>query len=386
MKANLQNESGSALLISMVLMLMVGAIAAVALTRATTDIDLSYNQVHEEQAFYVAEAGAKMALAQLRDDDTWRDGYSQVELGGGLYDVRLEDSTDLATLGDTILIVATGAVDGTESMIALWVVPAETHPFVNGMFGRSLVDIRNSLSTDSYNSDSGTYAATYVNTGGDVGSNEDIIVHNGAVIGGDVTTATEGALDINWGATITGNTTDQADEQDFPPITDEEYAWAESVSQASSGITGSYTYDPVTHSFETDGTVELSDGVYYFSDITLKHAAELTIAPGANVTIYVTGDIELKNSSSMNSGGDAGDLVILSRGDFVLKNSGEIAAVFYNPDGSADLRNSGDFFGAIVADDIVAHNSAFFHYDRALANFAFESNGEFDVAGWEELL
>ena len=129
----------------------------------------------------------------------------------------------------------------------------------------------------------------------------------------------------------------------------------------------------------------LTSGVYFFSSIILKNNADLTLAPGAEVTIYVDGDVELKNSSSVNVGGAPADLMIYSSGDFVLKNSGDISAVFYSPDGTGDLRNSGEFFGSIITNDIVAHNSANFHYDRMLADISMGKSSDVYVVGWQEL-
>ncbi len=39
----------------------------------------------------------------------------------------------------------------------------------------------------------------------------------------------------------------------------------------------------------------LSTGVYYFSDITLGQNAVVALEPGAEVTIYMTGDLVLGN-------------------------------------------------------------------------------------------
>ncbi len=101
-------------------------------------------------------------------------------------------------------------------------------------------------------------------------------------------------------------------------------------------------------------------------------------------TTYIR-DIELKHSAEVNPGGNPSSLVFLSQGDFVLKNSGEISAAFYSPDGSADLRNSGEYFGSIAANDIIAHNSALFHYDRSLADYDFGDTGDWDIVAWKEL-
>ena len=69
----------------------------------------------------------------------------------------------------------------------------------------------------------------------------------------------------------------------------------------------------------------------------------------------------------------------------MLKNSGDIYAAFYSPEGNADLRNSGDFYGSIVATDIVAHNSSKFHYDRHLGTIKWNSDDEMKPVAWREL-
>ena len=78
-------------------------------------------------------------------------------------------------------------------------------------------------------------------------------------------------------------------------------------------------------------------------------------------------------------------MIFYSQGDLVLKNSGTITSVFYCPEGSADLRNSSDFFGSIIANDIIAHNSAGFHYDRELDKFRRKSEKFLDKIAWKEV-
>jgi hypothetical protein len=115
------------------------------------------------------------------------------------------------------------------------------------------------------------------------------------------------------------------------------------------------------------------------------NSAALTVAPGEEVTIYVTGDIEIKNSGDVNPDGDPSALTFFSQGDLILKNSGTIHGLFYAPDGTADLRNSSDFFGSIVANDIVAHSSAEFHYDRELEKIKKGKTGNLDLVAWKEI-
>ena len=55
-------QNGSALLIALMLLGMLSLLGLAAIDKTNTDIDLAGNEVTAEGAFYVAEAGAKMAL------------------------------------------------------------------------------------------------------------------------------------------------------------------------------------------------------------------------------------------------------------------------------------------------------------------------------------
>ncbi|MFH2037481.1 MAG: pilus assembly PilX N-terminal domain-containing protein [Candidatus Zixiibacteriota bacterium] len=382
---SIHDEKGSALLITLSLLFMLSILGILALNNSNTEVDLSYNQSHVDGAFYIADAGAKHALCKILAVPGWDSGFTDVSFGDGMYSVFVVDSSTNAALYDTILLVSIGNIGASEVTVEYTLAPDVSHPFKYAMFGKNIVDIRNSMSTDSYNSDSGSYWTTRLTTDGDVGSNGNIIVKNGAFVGGDVATSLTGGLSVNPGATVTETVTDAAPEQDVPDIPQSEFDAAAATNNNLTGISGSYTYDPATYSLTSSGNIELGDGVYYFSDITLMNSASLTIAPGADVTIYVTGDIELKNSAEMNSGGDASDLIIYSQGDFVLKNSGDIAAIFYSPSGEADLRNSGAYSGSIVAYDIIAHNSFDFHYDRNLGKITREGDGDLNQVAFREI-
>jgi len=381
----ISNSKGSALLIALALILLVAAVALVGVEQASTDIELSYNQIHENQAFYVAESGAIKAFALLNTDSAWRAGFNDEPFGEGVFTVTLRDSTDDAGLNDTVIVRSRATVDGSRSTVEFTLVPDLVNLFEYAMFADNLIEIKNSFVTDSYNSDSGKYAATRLDDGGDVGSNGTISVNLGATIGGDVSTSQTGGATVHAGATVTGTISDDTPEVDLPSIPDEEFAWAASVSAAKTGLSGACTYKSSSKDLQATGPFELTSGVYYFSSMELRNSASLQLAPGAKVTIYVAGDININNSAEINVGGESGDLMIYSKGSLYLKNSGTIKAVFYNPEGTADLRNTGEFYGSIVANDIIAHNSANFHYDRSLAEIQRKGKDNFDMVAWCEL-
>ncbi len=138
------NNRGGALMITLALMAMLSIIAIMAVNRSNTDMDMSYNQLHDEKAFYTAEAGIERALAKLNDDRSWDSGYVDQEIGGGLYSVTVTDSNTIASLADTVILRATGSYDGAEAEIEAWLVPERYRPFEFALFGDTSVSMRNS--------------------------------------------------------------------------------------------------------------------------------------------------------------------------------------------------------------------------------------------------
>lgn len=376
-------------MITLALMAMLSVIAIVALNRSTTDVDMSYNQLHGDQAFYTAEAGIERAHLKLNEDRTWDSGFVDEPLGNGFYTVTVTDESTIPTLVDTIILHATGSVDGSEAQIEAWLVPEKYHPFEFALFGDTTVTMTNSACTDSYNSDSGSYGATLDHQDATVGSNGELFLDNIASVGGDVISAIEGGITIDNEAVVRGDTVTGVDPQPIDGMVDSsEYDWALDNSIAETGISGGYTYDPVTYELRVGAreTAVLSTGVYYFSDITLEQNAILELEPGAEVIIYMTGDLLLRNTSSMNADGDPDQLIIYSSGDLLeLGNNTALTAAFFGPETDFILSNYTDFFGSVVADLIEFTNNVCFHYDRSLAQIEKGETGKMVVVAWREL-
>lgn len=385
---SIMNNTGGALMITLALMAMLSVIAIVALNRANTDVDMSFNQLHGDQAFYTAEAGIERAHLMLNADKTWNAGFVNEPLGNGLYTVTVTDVNTVPALFDTVILHATGTVDGSEAEIEAWLVPERYHPFDFALFGDTTVTMSNSACTDSYNSDSGSYGATLDHTDATVGSNGELLLENIASVGGDVISAVEGGITIDNEAVVRGDTITGVDPREIDIIDSSEYDWALDNSIATTGISGTYTYDPVTYELHVGAreTAVLSTGVYYFSDIVLEQNAIIELEPGAEVIIYMTGDLTLRNSSTFNADGTPDQLIIYSTGDLLsLGNNTALTAAFYGPDATFILDNYTDFFGSVVCDLIDFRNNVCFHYDRSLAQIEKGETGKFLVVAWREL-
>ncbi len=388
MKTYIANNRGVALLITLLLMMLLATVAIMSIDRSTTDIELSFNQLHEEQAFYLAEAGAERAFIVLSDSNSWRAGFNTVAMGDGFYDVSVLDETMDSSLADTILLVSVGNVDGAVATVVLTVVPGFSNPFKYAMFGEQGINLDRNTCTDSYNSDSGTYAGTQLDSLGNIGSNGTISSSKDVTFGGNVEVATPGGLSFGSGNIVNGDTTSTADSVSLDTLSDAEFAWAEASSGAPLGFSGSgYSYNSGTHTLTlgSSANLVLDGGVYYFSDILLGQSSTISVAAGADVTIYVTGTINLNQNSTINNGGTPSSFIVYSKGSLLQFDQGNIFyGAFYGPKAHIQYDQTTQVYGSLVGGTIQLDKGACFHYDRNLADFQRNGNEGVRVVAWGE--
>ncbi len=383
-----QCNRGGALLITIFLMAMLAIAALTAVDTAQTDIELSFNQLHADQAFYVAEAGLKRALVELIGDNQWADGYSAVTFEAGNYSVAVAHSDIDSAIIDTVTLRSTATVENAHSNLEAIVVPRLWYPFQYAVFGDDSVVMINNTETDSYNSDSGTYAGTVASIAGDVASNGNIDLVNIATVGGDASSADSGGVDICFTCSVVGAVETGILPYQLEPIHDSLYTQAHDNNMAPGGISGSFSYNGVTHELEVgnNDVVTLSGGTYYFSNINLGSTSDILVAPGECVRIYMTGDLEIEANSSVNPTEPPGSLQIFSKGSiFTIGMSIDIHAAFYGPDADADIGMACDFYGSIIAKSVSMEDASKVHYDRSLMEAPMGTTGEMVMMAWKEL-
>jgi hypothetical protein len=350
---------------------------------------MSFNQLHEEQAFYIADAGLKMAVKELNDDDTWRAGYQDEKFSDGIFTVKLADSVVDSTLFDTILATSTGWRDGTNATVEATLVPEYRHPFQYAMFGKDGIILDQATCTNSFNSDSGGYAATMLDSLGNIGSNGKVTSAKDVNFGGDIQSATPGGISLGVNNTVNGDTTSSADSVNLDLISSAEYDWAKSISPAPAGISGAgFNYNNGTRDLTAGagGQIIISEGTYYFNDIVLGAGSEIIIPPGDEVTIYVNGDIILRQYSMINDGGNPSDLLFYSRGSNLQFDQGNtFYGAFYGPNATIQYDQTTNVYGSLVGGTIQLDKGACFHYDRNLGNVKKGTTGRFFVVAWREI-
>lgn len=91
------SQSGSVLLVVVVLVALLAATVMGHLQVNAEEIHLMQNHLHGVQAMALAEAGLNDALSQLRSASNWHDGFADRPLGDGSYTVSVDGSTITST-------------------------------------------------------------------------------------------------------------------------------------------------------------------------------------------------------------------------------------------------------------------------------------------------
>ncbi len=380
------SNQGSAILIVLALMAMLSGIALMSIDRSNTEMDLSYNQLHEEQAFYVAEAGLERALCEINLNKSWRTGFVNFALNGGNYTVAVIDSTVNPALGDTILFKSTAIFSGAITNLEQWLIRGKTTPFKYGAFGDQSLTITNNACTDSYNSDSGTYAKTQVAAYGDIGSNTLVKVLGGSTtVGGSVSSATPGGLVLSGKPKINGDTTSRAEPVPMDLVSDADYAYAQANNSAPKGFVGtSYSYSSGNLTVKGKD-LTLKSGTYYFNNLTVIGGGDIHLEKGASVKIYITGNLLVEGNASVNSGGKPSDMMVFSKGAISeIGDNGEFTGSIYAPTTDFIHGNNAYFYGAMIARTTQISNNACVHYDRSLSKLEITGKGDYEQVAWKQ--
>lgn len=106
--------------------LVIATVLGVAIL-ATTTLVVTQNQaqqvfVNERKAFYAAETGIEYALGVLQDSSDWRGGVSKDSIGDGEFSVALDDKNTIPSLGDTVLVTATGFQRNVQRSIQVYLI------------------------------------------------------------------------------------------------------------------------------------------------------------------------------------------------------------------------------------------------------------------------
>lgn len=257
------------------------------------------------------------------------------------------------------------------------------------------------VTTDSFNSNNGTYTATHTNSGGDMGTNGSLLASGspGVTIHGAFSSPlapTKGACpanSYNWSGT---GTIDSGAKQlsaawtPPAPMAPTGTPTSSSVVLGSgctnlpagscSGSGGNITLNPGTYNAlisSGTATVHLTGGssscnVYNFYSVTASGSFSFVVDSGKVCMVFTSPSSPVTASGSWlsNSSGVPSNLSInySGTGGMPISGSSGSYAVINAPNSPVTVSGSNDWYGSVIAKSVTASGGAKFHYDQALGS------------------
>ncbi len=381
-----KGQQGMALVITLLVMALLLLLGSAFLSISSTEIQIAFNERNGIQAFYLAEAGAERAIAELNLNSAYAGtGTTEPSLGTGTYAVTVT-SVNPPPPGsfDRKQVTAFGYVPSStaagRAMARVEVVVQRGSSFNWAAFGQREVKFDKEGLVDSYDSSKGPYDASKAGVDGDLGSNGKIELQKETLVKGD---AQAGEFVKNDGATITGSVTESA-----PPVKLEEVDTSYKEPNANAtGISPPEVYDASKRDLFVDKnqTVTLAPGTYYLNEIKLEKEAKLVIT--GPVTIFMTGKLQADKEVVINTSQIPTNLFIYSSGDKIqMDKETKFYGAIYALKADIDIQKESSIYGSIIGYKVQFDKENQLHYDLALARQS-SPNGKFrPVAGtWKEV-
>jgi hypothetical protein len=341
-----------------------------------------------------ADAGMTKALYEMNEKlkvKPWNDSSLPEATNESLpYCNAVFSYTVTGNPGDGYTIEAVGTSGNAERKVVCVLKPQG--PFEFAVFGDEGAELKNSALVDWYN-----FGADdeILKVGTNSVASGAFILKNSSTINGDVVVGVGGNPDVvidDFGATITGETRALREANVLPSITVP--PWLESLPsggtiQNNTTVTNSAKYSDINLKNSKTLLIDGDIALYITGEIILGNSAEIQIDNDASLILYLGGNFEGKNSSTINNlTQNAKKLQIYcldSCENMVFKNISDFYGVIYAPDAEVIMDNSANLYGAVVARTFEQKNSAALNYDASLRDASVNDEAvRFVVTNWHE--
>jgi len=255
------------------------------------------------------------------------------------------------------------------------------------------IELKSGTVVDSYNSD-GDDGNMLIGTNSTTAGS--LIIKSGVTIEGDIAIGAGGDPSL----VIVGESGEA--------VTGEIYTMAETYTFTSITVPDSLTKLPKSTIIATTETIssdarfnsfDLSIGqvikidqpvtIYVSGNVDLKNSAQLQIVDGGSLTMYVGGSFVSKEGSLLNNlSEDSKKFQIFgldSCTSIDLMNGGQFYGTIYAPNANIKFRNSVDVYGSVMGKSFIQMASGALHYNASLSDAGVNDIGaHFEVTRWYE--
>lgn len=339
-------ESGSALVLVLILLLIVFGVGGAYLGLSGTNFATALRERDAEIAFAVAESGLDAAVHELNVGiDPGGDGLGAVSgtMGRDTYAVEVRPSGSAR-----FVLRAEGRRDKARRTIVAVVEASEggADRFRSAVFGDRYVNLAQASAVDSYDSREGDYAtavkdrvrdAPYAGDAGHVRSNGDVRLEPNAKVFGDVTAGENGDVRVDANAHVDASVTRATEPLEVPPVVVPDLPAGPPMAIPSRSLQ------------------VLGPGTIRLSELTVGKGATLILEGPATVVVDL---FRADTQATLMVDGKSGPVALIGTGEFHVDHTVDWRSVAKNPlelelklagAGHATLTGRGEFFGTVYA-------------------------------------
>lgn len=345
------DEGGFALAAVIFVVALLGLLAITSLAMTGDDRGASIGVRQGTQAFYAAEAGANLVLADwdsLQYDtlmaapgDSADLGWQTLSESGATYHAvvsRIDDGTV-----KTFDLVVEGRSPGGRGGRQTLAVQLSTFPlYPYGVLGRDDV------------SSGGTGDII-----GNVGTNGDVDLTGGSLVIGD---AAAGGT-VNDPGNVTGTVTNGVVPISLPDVA----CPAGAYGPAPTGLGVNFNAGTGTIGLTGNDDKTFLTGTYYYHDISKDGSGELIVPTGNVVEIYIDGTLSFDGGGFNNPSGNSGNLRLYgcdnNTSNWLMNGDSDSWLSIYAPSVRLGLEGDGNRYGQFIAGEINHANAGNLSYD-----------------------
>ncbi|MBY0396379.1 MAG: hypothetical protein K2X91_07900, partial [Thermoleophilia bacterium] len=269
---------------------------------------------------------------------------------------------------------------------------------IPGVASHTSIYLTNSAEIDSYSSANGAYGGANALSTANVSVNSTAAnafrldtfaqIRGNAQVGPGGSTTT--ALSVMNSASITGTRTALATAIASPqvglPANPPASIGAVSVNSGTYQVSSNFRASSLA--VNNSATFNVTAPVYVIVDgpLTMSSNAVVSIAPGASLTLYVSGSVSLNNQTVFNSGAPSSVRIYFmgSAQSLSMSTSAKLSAMVFNPFGAATLSNQSELFGTLVCDSLSMSSTAKLHVDMAAVTSTGGAGSGTAVTSWTQ--
>jgi hypothetical protein len=346
-----------------------------------------------------ADAGLTKAIDDMNQKlkiSPWDDSTLPVASNASLPGSNSSYSFTIVKSGSDYIITAVGNSGQVQKQVSCKLVGQQSL-FNCALFGDESIILYNSSTIDQYNAAAG---ALPLAVGTNSTANGAVTLKNSARIDGNVIVGPGGnpnsVISMGNSSVITGTKTAASAKTQLSsvsvPSAISSLPSSGTLSLGNSGATTVSTPKKYTSiSLGNSSTVTINGNVtlYVTGNVTLGNSSQIKVTPGSSLTIYLGGKLSSNNSSNINNETQNPHKAIILGLDtcttMAFKNSSAFYGVVYAPKAAITYHNSAAIYGALVSKKFETKNSAAIHYDASLKTFSLSANPTaFTVKNWSE--